>query len=305
MSGLQALIVAGTHGNEVNAPWLLNQWKQKPDSITTHDLKVVPVIGNPLALAAGKRYLDRDLNRSFSPEFLGDSSCCDREVLRAKELLSLYGFQGSTPCHVAIDIHSTTACMGTSLVVYGRRPADLALAALIQHLLGLPVYLHEGDKTQVGFLVESWPCGLVIEIGPVPQGLLDFQIIRQTQLALEACLESLSRVGNQSTHYPDYLIVHRHVESIDFPRDLEDQPDACIHESLYGKDWFPLEKGTALFQKLDGSVIRYSGNDSLIPVFVNEASYAEKRIAFSLTKREVWLVNDEWKLSINQLKSLV
>ena len=79
--------------------------------------------------------------------------------------------------------------MGSSLVVYGRRPTDLALAALIQARLGLPVYLYEADQTQQGFLVEQWPCGLVVEIGPVPQMLIDARIVSQTRVAVQTCCD--------------------------------------------------------------------------------------------------------------------
>ena len=40
-----------------------------------------------------------------------------------------------------------------------------------------------------------------------------------------------------------------------------------------------------------------------IPVFVNEAAYAEKSIAFSLTRREVWPVEPTWLPALQQLLS--
>ena len=90
MSGLQVLLVAGTHGNEINAPWLLDKWSQTPELINTHGVGVVPVIGNPEALALGRRYLDCDLNRSFRLDLLRSPSILDREVVRAKQLLSFW-----------------------------------------------------------------------------------------------------------------------------------------------------------------------------------------------------------------------
>lgn len=38
-----------------------------------------------------------------------------------------------------------------------------------------------------------------------------------------------------------------------------------------------------------------------VPVFINEAAYAEKRIALSLTRREVWPVEDAWRTALEQL----
>ena len=38
MSSCGVLVVAGTHGNEVNAPWLLQQWQANPDLINVAGL---------------------------------------------------------------------------------------------------------------------------------------------------------------------------------------------------------------------------------------------------------------------------
>ncbi|CAI8174646.1 MAG: Succinylglutamate desuccinylase [Prochlorococcus marinus str. MIT 9215] len=301
MSGLQLLLVAGTHGNEVNAPWLLDQWLKQSTLINTYGMRVLPVIGNPAARTMAQRYLDRDLNRSFRPDLLQSKGSSDQEVDRAKQLLSLYGPEGSSPCQIAIDLHSTTAAMGSSLVVYGRRPADLALAGLIQARLGLPIYLHEGDQAQQGFLVERWPCGLVIEIGPVPQGLLQARIVEQTRLAVEACFEALAAVSSGLVAYPDCLVIHRHLGSLDLPRQSDGQQAGVVHAQLQGRDWQALQVGTPLFTLADGEVLRFEGESSTVPVFINEAAYAEKHIAMSLTKREVWPLEPKWSGALQAL----
>ncbi len=301
MSGIPVLLVAGTHGNEMNAPWLINQWAKNPDLINNHDVRFSTVIGNPSALKACRRYLDRDLNRSFSADLLGDPLNADHEVVRARELVSLYGPQGVHPHQIVIDLHSTTSSMGSSLVVYGRRPTDLAFASLIQSRLGLPVYLHEGDKEQKGFLVEAWPCGLVIEVGPVPQAVIQDSIVQRTRLALSACFEEIAKVNSGQPLFPDELVVHLHLGSLDFPRDVKGQLQACIHQDLQGKDWYPLNYGDPLFVRGNGDIIRFDGDYQPIPVFINEAAYAEKKISMSLTKREVWTVSMEWQLALNDL----
>ncbi len=303
MTGLQVLLVAGTHGNESNGPWLVDQWLLDPALLQTHGVTVLPVIGNPEARAAERRYLDRDLNRSFLPELMAEASPPDREVRRAQQLLSVFGPEGLKPCQIVIDLHSTTSSMGSSLVVYGRRPADLALAALIQARLGLPVYLYEADQAQQGFLVEHWPCGLVVEIGPVPQSLVDARIVAQTLLAVEGCCEAIAQVQAGSALYPDRLVVHRHLGSLDLPRDAAGRPAACVHQNRQGRDWQPLRHGDPLFQSLDGGVLCFEGADSPRPVFINEAAYAEKHIAMSLTKREVWPLAVEWAGALSCLVS--
>jgi len=211
MMQLQLLLVAGTHGNEINGIWLFEQWEKSPFLINTHGIKTYKVIGNPEAKKAGKRYIYNDLNRSFIAESFSSINSSNFEAIRANQLVQLYGNKGENPCQIALDFHTTTASMGSSLVVYGRRDTDLALAGLIQNKLGLPIYLHESDKKQTGFLIESWPCGLVIEIGPIGQGLLNSRIISQTKLILENLLEQIQDVSNLNLFFPDKLIIHRHI----------------------------------------------------------------------------------------------
>ena len=90
MASPRVLVVAGTHGNEVNGLWLLDQWASRHDMVDTCGCLVQTAIGNPEARAKGRRYCDRDLNRSFRPDLLQQSATqperSDREMLRALEL---------------------------------------------------------------------------------------------------------------------------------------------------------------------------------------------------------------------------
>jgi len=298
---LQVLLVAGTHGNEINGIWLFEQWEKSPFLINTHGIKTYKVIGNPEAKKAGKRYIHNDLNRSFIEKSFSSPNSSNIEGIRANQLVQLYGSKGENPCKIALDFHTTTASMGSCLVVYGRRNTDLALAGLIQNKLGLPIYLHESDKKQTGFLVESWPCGLVIEIGPIGQSLLNQRIISQTKLILENLLEQIKNIHNLNLFFPDKLVIHRHIKSIDFPRDQEENINAYVHPLRQSKDWYPLKKNDDLFCKLNGENIKFQENEPYVPVFINEASYMEKNIAMSFTKRELWDFEDNWKRSLIEL----
>ena len=298
---LQVLLVAGTHGNEINGIFLFDQWEKSPLLINTHGIKTCKVIGNPEAQKAGKRYLHQDLNRSFQRESIKSISSSNFERFRANELVNLYGEAGENPCQIALDFHTTTSSMGSCLVVYGRRDADLALASLIQSQLGLPIYLHESDQKQTGFLVESWPCGLVIEIGPIGQGLLNSRIISKTKLILETLMEQIHQVKNLTFYPPDKLIIHRHIKSIDFPRDDKGNIDGYVHSLRQSKDWQELKKNDELFLKLNGEIIRYEEEEHYVPVFINEAAYVEKNMAMSFTKRELWDFKKEWKQSLIDL----
>lgn len=306
----RVLVVAATHGNERNAPWLLEQWRAQPQLLASAGLALQLEIGNPEALACNRRYIERDLNRCFAPELLADATRQELELRRARQLLAAFGPQGSTPCTVALDLHSTTSAMGNSLVVYGRRPADLALAAGMQARLGLPVYLHEADAAQTGFLVERWPCGLVIEVGPVPQGLITTSICRQTQLALEAALETLAAAAAGRLRLPAALQVHCHGGSLDLPRQADGSPAAALHPRRQHRDWQPLASGDPLFWQADGTVIGFDPHSTGLdpelrwPVFINEAAYGEKGIALSLCRREAWACSPDWVEALTALAQL-
>jgi aspartoacylase len=296
----RVMVVGGTHGNERNAPWLLEAWRRHPALLRSRGLGLELVLGNPAAHADGVRYLDRDLNRSFVPALL--------DAPGARELLALHGPGGSAPCLVALDLHSTTAAMGSSLVVYGRRPADLALAAGVQQRLGLPIYLHEQDRAQTGYLVERWPCGLVVEVGPVPQGVIKATICRQSQLALEAALEVLAEARSGALRLPARLVVHRHLGSLDLPRHDDGSPAAVVHPQRQGRDWQPIGAGEPLFLTAEGLTIPFHPQADQVDgpvwaVFINEAAYGEKGIALSLTRRESWPVEPGWGPALADLAS--
>jgi aspartoacylase len=172
----------------------------------------------------------------------------------------------------------------------------------MQQRLGLPIYLHEADTGQTGFLVERWPCGLVIEVGPVPQGVMQAAICRQTQLALEAGLAVLAQARRGSLGLPPQLVVHRHLGSIDVSRQPCGAPGAVLHPDLQGGDWRPIDSSTAVMLTASAQILRLAdvipaalaGLDRYWPVFINEAAYDEKGIAFSLTSRETWACAPFW-----------
>ena len=86
------------------------------------------IIGNPVAYEKGCRYIDVDLNRSFKEsENFDQHKNSFYEINRANFLVDEFGIDGSKPCQIAIDLHTTTANMGTSIVMYGRRSKDLSL----------------------------------------------------------------------------------------------------------------------------------------------------------------------------------
>ena len=290
MSLKKILIVSGTHGNEVNPVWAMNLFSKQKNTVDKN-IEYKYIIGNPLALERGCRYVDNDLNRSFnSIKENRDKSIY--EINRANFLVEKFGYNGSDPCDVAIDLHTTTSNMGTSIVMYGRRIKDFCLAALLQHKFGLPIYLHEKDQKQTGFLVEAWPCGLVLEIGSVAQNFYDPKIINRFLIIINSLRHEINKLKNNQTKLPKHLFVHVHQGSIDYPRDKKGNINALIHPERINKDWKPIKKDAPLFIDMEGNTKTYNDEEPIWPVFIGEVAYKEKNIAMSFTKKEVVSVTD-------------
>tara|TARA_Y100001978_G_scaffold183077_1_gene180388 strand:- start:397 stop:1287 length:891 start_codon:yes stop_codon:yes gene_type:complete len=286
------LIISGTHGNEINPIWAAKKF-QNLISLNDKKSNLKFILGNPEAYKARLRYIDVDLNRSFNLQKC-ESEKNIYEIKRANFLLSEFGKNSVNPFQIVVDLHTTTSNMGTSIVLYGRREKDFCLAGVLQSKFGLPIYLHEKDQKQVGFLVEAWPCGLVIEIGPVAQNHYDAEIVERF-LNILNFLDHMSRdFTSLSENLPSQISVFVHQKSIDYPRDEKQNINALIHPSRINRDWLSLAKGDPLFLGMDGENIYYEGKDKVYPVFIGEAAYREKRIAMSFTKKEIIKCSRKW-----------
>ena len=292
MNEQKILIVSGTHGNELNPVWAVKKFKNLINkSPKSESLEFI--LGNPKALEEGLRYIDIDLNRSFN--VLKTSSNQNfYEINRSEYLLNEYGFQGSKSFPIVIDLHTTTAGMGTSIVMYGRRKRDFCLAAILQSKFGLPIYLHEKDKNQTGFLVEAWPCGLVIEIGPVAQNHYDSEITERFLIVLNFLGDLINNLENHRINLPSEITLFVHQKSIDYPRNKNHGIDALIHPLRINNDWKSIEEGEPLFLDIDDKEYIYRDNEIIYPLFIGEAAYREKNIAMSFTKKEILKCDQQW-----------
>ena len=292
MSSKKILIVSGTHGNEINPIWAVNKFI-KSEKINSSNDDLIFAKGNPLAINKGFRYLDFDLNRSFNRKVTNINKDF-YELKRAEFLMNEYGISGLNPCQIALDFHTTTSAMGTSIVMYGRRKYDFCLAAILQNKFGLPIYLHEKDKNQTGFLVEAWPCGLVIEIGPVAQNYYDPQIIERFIIILQFLYKTKLNPENICLDNSSEITFFVHQYSIDYPRDEKNNVKAVIHPKRLNQDWNLIQEGDPLFLDNQGKTVKYTESDIVYPVFIGEAAYKEKNIAMSFTKKEILEIPQSW-----------
>lgn len=282
----QVVIVGGTHGNEFTGAYLIKKFEQYPDLIKRSSFETLTLLANPRAFAATRRYIDRDLNRSFHSDDLQNPNLWDYEAQRAKTIAQQIGNKGNTQVDVIIDLHSTTANMGLSLLVSNLNQNTLQLAAYLTSIEPLVKVCWTRPNSESVLLRSLCDFGLVIEVGPVAQGVLDANWFEKTERLVYIILDYL-QACNQGMipAMSDSFTLYETIEAIDYPRNQQGEIQAMIHPQLQGRDYEPLHLGEPMFLGLDGEAIAYAGTSTVYPVFINEAAYYEKGIAMYFAKK--------------------
>ena len=280
-------IVGGTHGNEFTGAYLIKKFEQYPELVQRSSFETLTLLANPKAFAATRRYIDQDLNRAFLTQDLQNSTLSDYEALQAKTIAQQLGPKGNAQVDVIIDLHSTTANMGLSLLLANRSPASLQLASYVSSINPLVKVCSPHPESESAGLRSLCDLGLVIEVGAIAQGVLDAYWFLKTEELIHTILDYL-QTCNQGT-YPigeSSLTLYETIATIDYPRRAAGEIQAMIHPDLQGRDYEPLNPGDPMFLGLDGQTIVYEGRSTVYPIFINEAAYYEKGIALTLTQKQ-------------------
>ncbi|XP_075053059.1 aspartoacylase [Mixophyes fleayi] len=285
-------IFGGTHGNELSGVFLVKHWLNHGGEITRPGVEVRPFITNPKAVEKCARYVDTDLNRVFDSQSLSKENTVKLpyEIAQAREINSIFGPKGSKDAYdVILDLHNTTAQMGVTLIVEDSRDDfTIQMVHYIQKSMApvsCPVLLIEdpGIKYATVRSIAKHPVG--IEIGPQPQGVIRADILDKMRKIVKYALDFI-QYFNQGTAFPPCSIeVYKVVEKMHYPRNENGDLCAIIHQNLQDQDWRALNPGDPMFITLDGDVIRYEGECTVYPTFVNEAAYYETNLAFVKTQK--------------------
>jgi aspartoacylase len=280
-------IVGGTHGNELTGAYLVKKFAQSPAAIQRSSFESLTLLANPKAFAARKRYIDRDLNRCFSSQDLGNPALSSYEDSQAKAIDRLLGPKGNPKVDAIVDLHSTTANMGLTTILTSDRPFNLHLAAYLSTLHPqLKVFSWPQFGPDSPLLRSICELGCTIEVGPIAQGVLDARLFQQTEQLVRAILDYVDAYNQgQTLPLPPNLTLYQCVDLVDFPRTEEGELQATIHPQLLFKDYEPLNPGDPMFLTFDGRAIAYQGKSTVYPAFINEAAYYEKGIALCLTEK--------------------
>lgn len=280
-------IVGGTHGNERIGVYLKKKFSQHPTLVQRPSFSTQVFLANPQAVAAGVRYIDRDLNRSFDRDRLQSNHSTSYEDLQAKSLNQMIGPDGSDPTDVILDIHSTTSNAGLMVIIDDENRFTLQLASYLQHSDStIKVYstAHSGRNRDALRSLAQY--GFCLEVGPVAQGVLDAALFQKTEALIYTILDYLEQYNcNLVTFLNHSLTLYRYLNTVDYPRNDQGDIQAMIHPQLHLKDYEVLYPGDPMFLTFDGESISYSGKSVVYPVFINEAAYYEKGIAMCLTEK--------------------
>jgi aspartoacylase len=249
-------------------------------------------LGNPAATEVNRRYIDRDLNRCFQEEDLNNPRLGTYEDQRAREINAQLGPKSSPQVDFIIDLHSTTTNMGLSILPASRDRLNLQLAAYLTQV-------HPAVKVSCGMrcgqnssLLRSLsPHGCTIEVGPIAQGVLDATLFQHTERMIHATLDYLEALNQDKLDHLEPIIpaqfdLYQAIANVDYPRDPDGHLQAMVHPDRQFRDYQPLQPGDPLFVTFDGETLPYEGDQTVYPIFINEAAYYEKGIAMILTQRE-------------------
>lgn len=284
---LRVAVTGGTHGNEMCGVYLARHWLQDPGELQRPSFSVMPVLANPAATAACRRYIDCDLNRSFTLTLLSSTATPDDpyEVKRAQELNQLLGPKGTCQAFdFILDLHNTTANTGVCLISeVSQDPFNLHLCHYLQlQNPGLPcrIFQFELPGAESRSMESVSKNGICLELGPQPQGVLRADLFSQMKAMVASILDFIE-LFNQGMDFPAFeMEVYRSLGSVDFPRTTDGNLNGTVHPKLQDHDFEPLRPGEPIFKLFSGEDILYEGDSVVYPVFVNEAAYYEKHVAF-------------------------
>ena len=272
----KVLVFGGTHGNEFTGIWLVKKYgeffkKKYPQ------LEVEFIISNPEAYKINKRFKDEDLNRAF--QFLNENRPDSYEHKRAREIREKILAQD---CFV-IDLHTTTSAMGNTLILTNYNPLVLWVAREIQTKIADSRIIGSPDPNKK-YLASQVGNSLMIEVGPIANGVIDPKVFEGTFQLVDQILLSLSEApeGPQGE-----IELYVEVEDVKYPLDNDGEISAYIHSGFQGKDFVELDGSYTPFRRFSGEEITSKTLGPRYPIFINEAAYYPQHLAYTLCEKRL------------------
>jgi len=282
-------VVGGTHGNEKSGAWVVRAMREQPDRFRRPGLEVAHLLANVEAERRNLRYVDRDLNRCFGPELSDPTDFPEaRERRRAREIAAQLGAPD-----LLVDVHNTTSAMGITWILTDANPWVWWLASRALALDARVRILRTPETPRTNVFLPSLGAGeITLEIGAVAHGTHSHwaaeAAIRQVESILDHLAEAPPGFDPRESLREASFEYFLGQPSVDYPRDPDGSVAAVIHRDFVGRDYLPLRDGAPVFHDpLRDATIVHRG-ETVHPVFVGEAAYVEKGIAYTPTLLRPW-----------------
>lgn len=280
------VVFGGTHGNEFTGVEVIKLLEKR--NYFGKNLNLIGHFANRKAFELGKRFVDKDLNRSFTKEVLEKGGFLHEERV-AKEIYDKY----ANPNNLIIDIHTTTSNMGKSIVLTKINSFNLKLISFLQDLHSDLKVFYWAENEDLAFLNTISPLGFAIEMGPVANNLLDCKIIEDTLVLIEDILDFAEKYNKDMLPtLKKEITLYEGVDYLYYPKDENGERFGYIHDEFQGRDFFPLYKDDRLFKTHIDTNLEYTGEEGLYALFINEAAYYTKNIACCLAKKITAIIED-------------
>lgn len=271
----KVLVFGGTHGNEWTGVYAVKQFgetlKQEFSSLNLEFIHA-----NPEAFKSNRRFNHEDLNRAF--QFLQENRPDSYEHRRAKELLAMVDEKS-----FIVDLHTTTSNMGNTVIITREHPLNFLIASHLAKKLKDTRIIFSPDPTRK-YLTSQSDFGMMIEVGPVANSLLNRIVLENTLELLREILNSLSTLVNLTA---GSIEIYEEVEDVYYPLNEKGEMMASIHPEFEGKDFLPLNGDYSPFLTFTGEAIKMSTQDTMYPIFINEAAYYPTKLAFTLCRKRI------------------
>ncbi len=272
----KVLVFGGTHGNEWTGIWLVEKYAEYFRN-KYPKLNLEFILANPEAYKINKRFKDEDLNRAF--QFLNESRPNYFEHNRAREIREKILKED---CFV-IDLHTTTSAMGKTIILTDYNPLVLWLGQELAAKLSDAKVIGSPDPNKK-YLASQVPTSLMIEVGPVANGLLEPRALEGTVALLDQILFSLSHAPSSPKGEVELYV---EVEDVKYPLDQKGQISAYIHSGFQGKDFVKVEGKYTPFKSFSGDEISSEALGPRYPIFINEAAYYPQQLAYTLCEKQM------------------
>jgi len=269
----KVIIVGGTHGNEYTGVQIVKHYQNYLQKKFPH-LRIEFILANPVAHDLNSRFKDEDLNRAF--QFL-DEKRNTYEHNRAHEIRSLIQKESC----LVLDLHTTTSNMGNTIIVSNYHTLNLSLCSTLSREIKDCRIIGATDP-KLKYLASQSDFGLIIEVGPVANGVISAVPLENTLSIIECALKALSE---QKTTQNGSLEIYEEVRDVHYPVDKENQITGYIHCSLQDKDFVPLEGKCTVFRTFSHQNVEMNVEEKLYPIFINEAAYYPQQLAFTLCRK--------------------